>query len=51
VIYKRAAVPTGNPEAKPNAILENVEFDGGNLALFYAGSNEAPRATPDADGN
>ncbi len=27
VIYKRAATPTANLEAKPDAILENVEFD------------------------
>jgi hypothetical protein len=27
VISKRVATPTGDLEAKPEAILENVEFD------------------------
>jgi hypothetical protein len=27
MIYKRAAVPTGDMNTQPDAVLENVEFD------------------------
>jgi hypothetical protein len=43
MVYKRAALPTGNLEAVPDAVLENVEFDDFQLRSSRATSSMTER--------